>query len=343
MCYSVSIIYFGCTCRIESQTYPLLGFQPCTSGTHPQICDPRLNGRSCVPILSPATRFSNIWCAAHVRANNEAIGNDNSPELLPTVYPSVRDFLLTTAFNNNKNIKYVKNRLMFEARMVDLWKEQLKALYKKRWEEMVKKEESDRVKAAQATAEREAVERAAGGKPGALRPTLGEGFAALTLQKRRDEAKAQKALEETQARKEREVEEARNQPHGTGRVVKPDEWHRPRQWVYVPTANQFRGAWYDAFASPVAPPPPTSTAMVTTNHTASYRTHPSREMVNGDMASLAAAARPRAPQIASSRKLPSRPKSNSKADGKRKDGPGEKKPDDGPRKVLDLDGVDLYE
>ena len=342
MCYSVSIIYFGCTCRIESQTYPLLGFQPCTSGTHPQICDPRLNGRSCVPILSPATRFSNIWCAAHVRANNEAIGNDNSPELLPTVYPSVQDFLKTTAFNNNKMIKHVKNKLLFEAKMVELWQEQLKVLYKKRWEEMVKKEESERLKVAQATAEREAVERAAGAKPGALRPTLGEGFAALTLKKRRDEAKAQQTLEETQARKEKEAEEAKNQPHGTGRVVKPDEWHRPRQWTYVPTANQFRGGWYDAFAPPVVPPTPT-VMVITNQNTASYRTQPSREVVDRDMASLAAASRARAPQIASSRKLPSQPKSDSKADGRRKDGPDEKKVDDGPRKVLDLDGVDLYE
>ena len=224
MCLEASVIYFGCTCRIQHPSNQLLAVQPCTSGQTPTICDCSLNGRSRFPILSLYTRFIGIRCANHIKAGADEIGEDGN-ELAPTVYQSVPEFLVSNAFDSCKHIQRVKGKIASEWRVAERLLSELKAhdLRKKKEQEMrmmlsmmnveakeerLKREEGrrklqeEKANAEKATAWREAVERAAaeqagGARMGALRPQVGSELTASVLRSRKEEASAHKVLEET--------------------------------------------------------------------------------------------------------------------------------------------------
>ena len=212
-------IFFGCGCYIRSPIPTILGIQPCTSACPPVICDPLLNGRPRFSFISRYSRFIEIGCVAHIRAGHNEIG-ESGREIYPTFYRDVQKFLESKAFDNNKNIKCVKNRLAFESDLAhkllsDVANYQAGVLEAQRMREHSEylRLEEDCIRARIATTEREAVERAAaekssGLKMGALRPQLGPGFAALALRKRHEEVKAHKALEETLTKKRNEEVEA---------------------------------------------------------------------------------------------------------------------------------------
>ena len=212
-------IFFGCGCYIRSPIPTILGIQPCTSVRRPVVCDLVLNGRPRAPFVSRYTRFIKIRCAAHVRAGPSEIG-ENGREMHPTFYRYVYEFVQSKAFDNNKNIKRVKKMLMLENGLAeklfsDLAKYEAGVLEA---QNMTKFGENMRlinaqITVRQATAARKAAERAvaeeiSNTKMGALRPQLGPGFAALALRKRREEAKAHKALEETLVKKRSEEAKA---------------------------------------------------------------------------------------------------------------------------------------